>query len=208
MAERTFSMHESGVEVVYEQSPTVAHIQYGFSALWTIPSGEFIRHPTGESRMSVRRLLPVGLAVVGVAAIVFGIFQGLVHVAPGYEGTITTGWGGELNHEERLFVQLGVVGIAGAVATLRWRRLAVVPAAMGAIVSFYAVRAVVHYVLDPGLYTEVSRYGGEPVVLVLGAEPFLLLLGGALLVAAGIVGWSAHATPPRDDAVSRTSPAE
>lgn len=158
--------------------------------------------------MGFRRLLPAGLAVAGVVAITIGISQGLVHVAPGYEGTITTGWGGELNHEERLFVQLGVLGVLGAAATLRWRRLAVVPAAMGAIVAFYAVRAVVNYVRNPGLYTEVSRYGGDPVVFVLGAEPVLLLLGGALLVAAGVTGWRRHASRPRDGAVSHTSPAE
>jgi len=141
--------------------------------------------------MRTRRLVPVAVAIVGLAAIVIGVRQGLVHVAPGYEGTITTGWGGDLNHEERLLSRLGLVGVGGAIAALRWRRLAVVPVATGGVVLFYALRAVLHYAVDPGLYVEVSAYGGR-TEFVLGAEPVLLVGGGALLVVAGVVGWRAH----------------
>jgi len=145
--------------------------------------------------MRPRRLVPVAVAIVGLVAVVVGVRQELVHVAPGYEGTIMTGWGGGLNHEERLLSRLALVGVAGAAATLRWRRLAFVPVATGVVVLFYALRAVLYYALDPGLYVEVSVYSG-PTRFVLGAEPVLLVAGGALLVAAGVVGWrdgSAHA---------------
>jgi hypothetical protein len=139
-----------------------------------------------------RRLLPVAVAAVGFVAVAVGVRQGLLHVAPGYEGTIVTGWGRELNHEERLLVRVAAVGVCGSVAALRWRRLAVVPVAAGVVVAFYAFRAVLQYALDPGLYVEVSTYGGT-TRLVLGAEPALLAVGGALLVAAGVAGWSAPA---------------
>jgi hypothetical protein len=138
--------------------------------------------------MRTRRLVPVAVAVAGLVAIVIGVRQGLVHVAPGYEGTITTGWGGDLNHEERLLARLGLVGVGGAIVAHRWRRLAVVPVATGGVVLFYALRAALHYALDPGLYVEVSAYGG-PTRFVLGAEPVLLVVGGTLLVVAGVTGW-------------------
>jgi hypothetical protein len=143
-------------------------------------------------RMERNRWLPVALAVAGFAALVIGIFQGLIHVAPGYEGTIVSGWGGDLNHEERLLARLGGVGVVGAVATLRWKRLAVVPAAIGGVVLFYALRALAQKVLNVPLYTETTTFGGEPVMFVLGAEPFLLVGAGALFVAAGLTGWRYH----------------
>jgi len=136
--------------------------------------------------MRPRRLVPVALAAAGVVAIVIGVQQELVHVAPGYEGRVVTGWGGKLNHEERLLARLGAVGVAGAVAALRWRRLAVVPVATGSVVLCYALRAVLYYAFDPGLYTTVPVYGGT-TRLVLGAEPALLAVGGTLLVVAGVV---------------------
>jgi hypothetical protein len=120
--------------------------------------------------------------------VVIGTRQGLVHVAPGYEGTITTGWGGDLNHEEHLLARLAIVGVGGTVTALRWRRLSVVPVATGVVILCYALRAVLQYALDPGLYVEMS-VGGVPTRTVLGGEPFLLVAGGALLVAAGVVGW-------------------
>ena len=55
------------------------------------------------------------LAVAGTLAVVVGIHQGLVHVAPSYEGTITSGWGGELNHEEVLLAGVSALGVAGSV---------------------------------------------------------------------------------------------
>jgi hypothetical protein len=135
---------------------------------------------------------PVVLAVAGFAAIAVGIHQGLVHVAPGYEGTIMTGWGGELNHEEWLLAWMGAIGIAGAAVSLRWRRLSMIPVVMGGIVLFYALRAVVYQFQNMKLYTKTTIYSGDTVVFILGAEPFLLIIGGLLLVAAGITGLRRH----------------
>jgi hypothetical protein len=155
--------------------------------------------------MRTDRLLTAVAAVAGAAAIAVGVHQGLVHVAPGYEGTIVTGWDGPVNHEERLLARLGAVGATGAVAALRWRRLAAVPAATGGVVLFYALRATLGYARDPGLYTTVSLHGGGPVRLVLGAEPVLLAAGGALLVFAGVRGWTARAGTADGDVASAAS---
>jgi hypothetical protein len=91
--------------------------------------------------MRPKRAIPPVLALAGFVTIVVGVHQGLVHVAPGFEGTITTGWDGALSHEEVLLARLGLVGVVGAGAALRWRRLAVVPVATGAVVLFYALRS-------------------------------------------------------------------
>lgn len=140
--------------------------------------------------MRRKPLLTVALAAVGLGAIVVGIHQELLHLVP--NGTITTGWGRSLNHEEILLARLGVLGLVGAVAATRWRYATVAPVATGLVVIFYPVRAVVHYARDPGLYTEVTASGGGTVRYVLGAEPFLLVAGGLLLVSAGVVGWRTH----------------
>jgi hypothetical protein len=150
-------------------------------------------------------MLPVVLAVAGFAVVVAGISQGLIHVAPGYEGQIMSGWGGPLNHEEILLAQLGGIGIAGSVAARRWKRLSLIPVAMGGVVLFYAVRALGLTMLDTPLYTETTTtYGGEPIMFVLGAEPFLLIAGGSLLVGAGVLGWRAHAD--RENGMEPTDP--
>lgn len=134
-------------------------------------------------------VLPVVLAVAGFAAIVVGIHQGLVHVAPGYEGVIMSGWGGKLNHEERLLARIGAVGVGGTVAILRWKRLSIIPIAAGGVVLFYALRAILQWAQNVTLYTETATYGGDPVLFILGAEPFLLIAGGLLLIGAGLMGW-------------------
>ncbi|QLD86892.1 hypothetical protein HWV23_14545 [Natronomonas halophila] len=142
--------------------------------------------------MENHRLVPIVLAVAGCVAIVVGVYQGLVHVAPGYEGTVMSGWGGDLNHEEVLLAQLGIVGVGGTVAALRWKRLASVPVVMGSIVLFYALRAMFSWVVSSRrpLYQEYSPqapgFDGEPIMLIFGAEPFLLAAGGLLLIGAGI----------------------
>jgi hypothetical protein len=147
--------------------------------------------------MRPTRSISAVLALAGFVTVVVGVHQDLLHVAPGYEGTVTTGWDGALSHEEALLARLGLVGVVGAVAASRWRRLAVVPAATGVVVLFYALRAVLHYARDPGLYAPVTAFGGESVRFVLGAEPFLLVTGGTLLVTASVVGWRVR--PGRSD---------
>lgn len=155
--------------------------------------------------MRPKEVLPAVVAVGGFAAIVVGIHQGLVHVAPGYEGTIMSGWGGKLNHEERLLASVGAVGIGGTVATLRWKRLFVVPIAAGGIVLFYALRAILQKIQNVTLYTETAMYDGDPVVFILGAEPFLLIAGGLLLVGAGLLGWRQQRSRTDDSESSSAS---
>ena len=157
--------------------------------------------------MEGRRLVPVMMAIAGCAAIGIGVYQGLVHVAPGYEGTITSGWDGSLSHEEVLLTQLGAVGLGGAVAALRWRRLSSVPCVMGSIVLLYAGRAVFGLVQSPRpLYREFPVHGagfeGDTVVFVLGAEPFLLAAGGLLLAGAGVTGMRPRTPNGEDDGVT------
>lgn len=143
--------------------------------------------------MNREYLVAVSVAVLGATLIGIGIFQELLHVAPAYEGTIDTGWGGPINHEEYLLAQLAAVGVVGALISGRWRGCSLVPIATGGVVLFYVVRAILYHALDPGLYTEVT-HGQTTTRLVLGAEPFLLIAGGILLVGAGGIGWRMHST--------------
>ncbi|WP_430639249.1 hypothetical protein [Haloferax volcanii] len=141
--------------------------------------------------MDRQRALAVVMAVVGFGAVVAGIHQELLHVAPRYDGTITTGWGGRLNHEEYLLARLGGVGVVGTLAALRWKYAAALPVAVGGVEIGYSLVAVSHYVREPGLYTTVQTFDGT-TRLVLGAEPFLLVAGGLLLFGAGVVAWRTH----------------
>lgn len=139
--------------------------------------------------MDRRSLLIVGVAAAGLLAIVVGIHQSMVDVAPGFDGRIVTGWDRSLSHEERLLAALGGVGVAGGVGATRWRRLAAVPVGAGSVILLFTLRAVGHYARRPGLYTEVRLYDGTTTRFVLGAEPFLLAGGALLLVVAGVLGW-------------------
>lgn len=142
--------------------------------------------------METDRVFPIGLAVAGLAVVVAGIYQGLIHVAPGYTGHILSGWDGPLNHEEVLLAQLAVIALVASVAASRWKLLSLVPIAVGGVVLFYAGRALVGTILDKPLYTEITTNSGETIMFVLGAEPFLLIAGGSLLVGAGLMGWRAQ----------------
>lgn len=155
--------------------------------------------------MRTKEVLPTVLAIGGFAAIVVGIHQGLVHVAPGYEGMIMSGWGGKLNHEERLLARVGAVGLGGTVAMLRWKRLSIMPIVAGGVVLFYSLRAVLQKVQSVTLYSETATYGGDPVVFILGAEPFLLIAGGVLLFGAGLMGWRQEKGRTDDSAPSSAS---
>ncbi|MHB9285660.1 LPXTG cell wall anchor domain-containing protein [Halobacteriales archaeon Cl-PHB] len=139
--------------------------------------------------MNPRTSLPTLLAIGGFLAILVGIHQELVHVAAGYDGRIVSGWGGSLNHEEYLLAGLGALAIGAAVASRRWSRLALLPVAAGGIVLFYALRASLQLVRQRPLYTETTTYDGATIKFVLGAEPFLLVAGGILLVGSGLLGW-------------------
>jgi F0F1-type ATP synthase assembly protein I len=147
--------------------------------------------------MESNRFVPLAMAIAGFAAISIGVFQGLVHVAPGYEGTIMSGWDGRLNHEEVLLVQLGALGVGSVVAGLRWKRVSGLSFVMGGVVLFYAGRAVVNlFQSSRPLYREFTMQGagfeGETVMFVLGVEPFLLAAGGLLLIGAGLTPFTSR----------------
>jgi hypothetical protein len=108
-----------------------------------------------------------------------------------------SGWDGSLNHEELLLVQLGALGVGSVVAGLRWKRLSGLSFVMGGIVLFYAVRAVLNlFQSTRPLYREFSMQGagfeGDTVMFILGAEPFLLVAGGLLLIGAGLAPFTSR----------------
>jgi hypothetical protein len=168
--------------------------------------------------MQHRRHLTVVIAAAGLLTVVLGVHAELLHARPMYDVTVETGWGHldghplwihSLNHEERLLASLSGVGLLGSVVATRWRPAAAMPAASGVIVVFYPVRAVVRWASSPqfGIYTGIPGVGNPSGRFVLGAEPYLLVVGGLCLVGAGLVGWRA-ATPQRrsdDDAGSTLS---
>ena len=137
--------------------------------------------------MDRRTSFALALSVTGLIAVLVGVHQELLQFRPMYDATVETGWGGSLNHEERLLARVAVVGLLGAVASLRWRPAAVCSVGAGLVVSFYAARAVVFHASEQALYTGLPVAGGETGRLLLGTEPYWLLFGGACLVAAGVV---------------------
>ncbi|MFC6954860.1 hypothetical protein [Halorubellus litoreus] len=141
--------------------------------------------------MDRRALLPGGVAIAGTLAIVIGVHTELLTMRPGTAGTIETGWGGSLNHEEELLAGLSVVATSSAFAAIRWRRAALLAQAVGGVVLFYALRAVVGYSFDPtlGIYTGLPVLDGTNGRVIFGAEPYLLVLGGLLLIVAGVLGF-------------------
>ncbi|MFC6989510.1 hypothetical protein ACFQJD_13830 [Haloplanus sp. GCM10025708] len=159
--------------------------------------------------MNRNRALPIGLAGAGLLAVAIGVHAELLHFRPSVDATITTGWGvapghrrwiHSLNHEEWLLAELAAIGFLGAVAATRWHRASVIPVLAGLVVCFYPVRAVFHYATHRGLYTGLPFVGDPSSDVVLGAEPSLLVVGGALLVGSGVVGWRATPpSPPRGD---------
>ncbi|WP_247008476.1 hypothetical protein [Halorientalis litorea] len=158
--------------------------------------------------MNYRALLPAGVAAAGLAAVVVGIHTELLHFRPMYDSTIVTGWGRDLNHEERLLARLSGLALVGALASARWRRAAVLPLAVGGIVLFYVGRAVSYY-LTPELYTGLPVAGGTTGRRVFGAEPYLLALGALLFVGAAVLGYrqaglSATGPDPDHDATEQS----
>jgi hypothetical protein len=137
--------------------------------------------------MDRRTTVSLALAAAGLVAVVVGVHQELLQFRPMYDATVETGWGGSLNHEERLLARVAVVGLLGVVASLRWRLAAIGSLAAGLVVSFYAARAVAHHAAEGALYTGLPIAGGATGRLLLGTEPYWLLLGGACLVVAGVV---------------------
>lgn len=138
--------------------------------------------------MDRRSLLPLGLALAGLAAILVGLHQELVTVRPAYDGSITTGWGRDLNAGERQLGALATGALPVAAVTVRYPRARYLLQAVGLFVAGRALYASVHWLLQPDVYTGIPIAGGTSGELVLGAEPYLLVVGGLLLVAAGSAG--------------------
>lgn len=158
--------------------------------------------------MDRRALRPAGVAVAGTLAVVIGIHAELLHVRPTASGTVETGWGGSLNHEETLLAGLSLLGTVGALAASRWRRVALLPQAVGGVVLFYALRAVGIYLPDPLLevYTGLPVLDGTTGRVVFGAEPYLLILGGLLLIAGGVLGLREWPGAGDSSAAAETTP--
>ena len=157
--------------------------------------------------MGNNTVVPIALAIAGFGAIVVGIHQGVVHVAPGYQGTITTG-GDVLRRREWLLTGMGAAGLVGAAVSLQSKRLSVVPVVLGGVVLFEAVRTMVLKAqsLPYPLYTETTYVlSGEPVMFIFGAQPFLLVAGGVLLVCAGLVGLRRESDRENGDGLSSSS---
>lgn len=145
--------------------------------------------PSTDDPVTVNRRdwAATGLALAGFAAVALGVLQEGLHVAPGFEARIETGWGGPLNHEEILLRRIAAFGAAASLAAVRWRRIGAATAVSGIAVLYYPVRAIIEWNSELPLYTTGTTYDGRAIRFVLGAEPFLLLAGGALLVTAGVV---------------------
>ena len=147
---------------------------------------------------------PILLSLAGFVAVVVGVQQGVLHVAPGYGGTINASEE-VFGRRKWLLAGVGAVGVVGASLSSRRKRLSAVPIAVGGVVLLEAFRTTVLAAtsLDYPLFTETAyRRSGEPVMFVLGAEPLLLAAGGVLLVGAGIVGLRAHGNRENDEEMS------
>jgi hypothetical protein len=158
----------------------------------------------------------LGLSIAALLAVAIGVHAELLHARPLYEFTIDTGWGiapgherwlHSLNHEERLLAQLTGLGVLGSIAATRWRRVAVIPGVMGVIVLFYPIRAVWHHATDTGIYTGIPFLGDPSSRVILGAEAYLLVVGGVLLVGSAVVGWRASDHEPSSGDEETATPA-
>ncbi|WP_267639709.1 hypothetical protein [Haloarchaeobius amylolyticus] len=146
------------------------------------------------------------LSVAGFVTVIVGVQQGIFHVAPGYQGTINAG-GEALGRREWLLAGVGAVGVVGAALSIRRKRLSVVPVVGGGIVLFEVFRTIIiaWNALPYPLFTETTyRRSGEPVMFILGAEPFMLIAGGSLLFGAGIAG--IRGSTHREDGDEMSSP--
>jgi hypothetical protein len=137
--------------------------------------------------MQRRALLSAALALAGAVVVLFGLHQELLATRAA-AGSVTTGWGGDLNHTERLLGAVALAALPMAVLSGYLRAAAYLVQLAGAAVAGYAVYAALHWLGQPGTSTGLPIAGGRTGDVVLAAEPYLLVVGGLLLVAAGVVG--------------------
>jgi hypothetical protein len=150
--------------------------------------------------MDRRALLPTGLALAGLVVVLLGLHQELLTARAAGGPTVTTGWGRGLNHEERLLGAVATAALPLAAAAARFRLLGYLVATAGAAVTGVAVWAAGSWLAEPWVSTGVP---GDAGTVVIGAEPYLLVVGGLLLFASGLV--AARGTPV--DAGDRDAPA-
>jgi len=136
--------------------------------------------------LSTTALVPVALSVAALVTILVGVHTDSLHVEQMYDYTVTTGWDGALNYQEREMIELAAIGVLGTLGALRWRRVAAGAIVAGALVLVYPVRFFTRG--SRSVTGEMVVFGGETIELYYGAEPYLLVLGGLLLVLAGVVG--------------------
>jgi hypothetical protein len=139
-----------------------------------------------------RTLLPVGLALAGLVVVLVGLHQELLTAATPGGPTASTGWDGshlpwgrKFSDSERYLGAVATAALPLAAATAWRRHLGYLVAIAGAGVAGYALLVAGTWLAKPWVSTGLP---GDDGGIVLAAEPYLLVLGGLLLVAAGLVG--------------------
>lgn len=149
--------------------------------------------------MESRDVIPAGLALTALALVVVGIHQELLTTRFAGGPIIETGWGGDLSYQERQLGALVAGALPVAAASARYRRAGYLVQAVGAVVLGATLLATTHWIGQPEVYTGLPVAGGASGVFVLGAEPYLLVVGGLLLVGAGVAGARPDATDAADN---------
>ena len=132
------------------------------------------------------KLLPVALSVGALLAVLVGVHTESLHAAASSGYTVQTGWDGPLNYQELELVELAALGVLGALAAVRWRRAAYGTLLAGGLVLVYPIRFLADRFESVSQGLDVG--GGTTIDVSFGAEPYLLLFGGTVLVLAGVAG--------------------
>jgi len=156
-----------------ESNPEDADADVGESA-WT---GRVVTRPA---------LVSAALSVVGLAAVLVGVHTESLHAAASSGYTVQTGWDGPLNYQELELIELAALGVLGALAAVRWQRAAYGTLLAGGLVLVYPLRFLADRFESVSQGLDVG--GGTTIDVSFGAEPYLLLFGGTVLVLAGVAG--------------------
>jgi len=131
-------------------------------------------------------LVPVAISVGALATVFVGVHTESLHAAAASGYTVQTGWDGPLNYQELELVELAALGVLGALAAVRWRRAAYGTLLAGGLVLVYPIRFLADRFESVSQGLDVG--GGTTIDVSFGAEPYLLLFGGTVLVLAGVAG--------------------
>jgi hypothetical protein len=146
--------------------------------------------------MRRRDVLPVVLALAGLAAVVLAARTQLITVRPAYDGrllSVTAGMGQLIGHEERLLIGVAGLGVVGALGAAVWHRVALLTQAAGGVVLVFVGRAVRFQLNSFDVYVGVPLFDGASGPVLFGPAAYLFVLGGLLFVGAGVVGYDAPA---------------